>query len=283
MDSVEDDILTHLTVTGETFGVPVWNDLMDEAAAMLPTVDAAVALRHPDGRPMLRHIVAVEDCRRICWRSRPKSRRRDVQHRHGRGVNYVDAAQYAARAWELGRSIGGSVGRLLQRHQQARWQQLPAEIRHLYANCSAVAFTKSGQVRRERSGFKGRKDMRHEDKVILIWQNFRIGEALPSCLPGTGEGRRHVEPGAGGRRQAARRAILPVFYGDMSNEADVKAAVELALRQFGRLDCVHQRRHPAQQKITDITVEGFHPYQLLNLLGPAWWPSMRFRHGTAGG
>lgn len=62
----EDDILNHLTVAGDPFGIPVWNELMDDdqRAAYAPGRgrDAAVALRHPDGGPMRRHIVAVEDC-----------------------------------------------------------------------------------------------------------------------------------------------------------------------------------------------------------------------------
>ncbi|MHC4443729.1 MAG: NAD-dependent epimerase/dehydratase family protein [Planctomycetota bacterium] len=61
---VEDDILNHLTVAGEGFGVPEWPELMDEAqrAEFADGGDAAVALRHPNGKPLVRHIVAVEDC-----------------------------------------------------------------------------------------------------------------------------------------------------------------------------------------------------------------------------
>jgi len=60
----EDDILNHLTVAGQTFGVPVWRDLMspEQQTAYGGPRDAAVALRHPDGKPMRRHVVAVEDC-----------------------------------------------------------------------------------------------------------------------------------------------------------------------------------------------------------------------------
>ena len=47
----EDDILNHLTVAGDCFGVPVWNQLMDDQqrASYATGQDAAVALRHPDG------------------------------------------------------------------------------------------------------------------------------------------------------------------------------------------------------------------------------------------
>ena len=60
----EDDILNHLTIAGESFGVPVWKELMDagQAAEFAAGKDAAVALRHPDGYPLRRHIVAIEDC-----------------------------------------------------------------------------------------------------------------------------------------------------------------------------------------------------------------------------
>jgi UDP-glucose 4-epimerase len=60
----EDDILSHLTVAEPQFGVPVWSELMNDGqrARFSDGRDAAVALRHPDGAPMRRHVVAVEDC-----------------------------------------------------------------------------------------------------------------------------------------------------------------------------------------------------------------------------
>ena len=60
----EDDTLAHLTVGGDGFGVPVWSELMsDEQNAKVESGwNAAVALKHPDGSPMRRHIIAVEDC-----------------------------------------------------------------------------------------------------------------------------------------------------------------------------------------------------------------------------
>ncbi|HID23422.1 MAG TPA: NAD(P)-dependent oxidoreductase, partial [Planctomycetaceae bacterium] len=58
----EDDILNHLTVAGEQFGIPVWSELMSDEQRRRAEAgqDAAVALRHPDGTPMRRHVVAVE-------------------------------------------------------------------------------------------------------------------------------------------------------------------------------------------------------------------------------
>jgi len=60
----EDDILTHLTVAGDQFGVPVWRELMSDRQRerYANGADAVGALRHPDERPLRRHIVAVEDC-----------------------------------------------------------------------------------------------------------------------------------------------------------------------------------------------------------------------------
>ncbi len=60
----EDDIISHLTIAGEPFGVPVWKDLMkdDPGAGDFEEKDAAVSLLHPDGSPFRRHIVSVEDC-----------------------------------------------------------------------------------------------------------------------------------------------------------------------------------------------------------------------------
>jgi len=60
----EDDVLNHLTIGGEPFGVPVWHELMspEQKASHPAGRSAAVALRHPNGKPMRRHIVAVEDC-----------------------------------------------------------------------------------------------------------------------------------------------------------------------------------------------------------------------------
>jgi nucleoside-diphosphate-sugar epimerase len=60
----EDDTLSHLTVGGNSFGVPCWTELMSgkQRDRVDSGWDAAVSLTHPDGNPMWRHIVAVEDC-----------------------------------------------------------------------------------------------------------------------------------------------------------------------------------------------------------------------------
>jgi len=58
-------------------------------------------------------------------------------------------------------------------------------------------------------------------------------------------------------------------YGDVSQEADVKAAVDLAVSRFGRLDCVLSNAGLLRnQKITDLTLDDFHAMVNVNLLGP---------------
>ncbi|NUQ65968.1 MAG: SDR family oxidoreductase [Pirellulales bacterium] len=59
------------------------------------------------------------------------------------------------------------------------------------------------------------------------------------------------------------------FHGDVSKEADVKAAVDLAVEKFGRLDVAHSNAGVLRnQKITNITLEDFHLVINVNLLGP---------------
>lgn len=58
-------------------------------------------------------------------------------------------------------------------------------------------------------------------------------------------------------------------YGDVSKEPEVKAAVDLAVSKFGRLDCVHANAGLLRnQKITDLTLDDFHAMVNVNLLGP---------------
>jgi len=58
-------------------------------------------------------------------------------------------------------------------------------------------------------------------------------------------------------------------YGDVSQEDDVKAAVDLAVDTFGRLDAVHSNAGVLRnQKITDLTLDDFHLVINVNLLGP---------------
>lgn len=57
-------------------------------------------------------------------------------------------------------------------------------------------------------------------------------------------------------------------YGDVSKEDDVKAAVDLAVDRFGRLDAVFANAGVLRnQKITEITLDDFHTLINVNLLG----------------
>ena len=58
-------------------------------------------------------------------------------------------------------------------------------------------------------------------------------------------------------------------YGDVTKEPDVKAAVDLAVSRFGRLDCVHSNAGLLRnQKITELTLDDFYAMVNVNLLGP---------------
>lgn len=58
-------------------------------------------------------------------------------------------------------------------------------------------------------------------------------------------------------------------YGDVSQEDDVRAAVECAVKEYGRLDGVHANAGVLRsQKITDLTLEDFYAIVNVNLLGP---------------
>jgi NAD(P)-dependent dehydrogenase (short-subunit alcohol dehydrogenase family) len=117
--------------------------------------------------------------------------------------------------------------------------------------------------------------MHLKDKVILITGGTSgIGEA------GTELFARHgakvvtmsIQPEAGAmlaKRLCAEGHSCIFHHGDTSQEADVKAAVDLAIRHFGRLDAVHANAGVLRnQKITEITLDDFHTLINVNLLGP---------------
>jgi nucleoside-diphosphate-sugar epimerase len=158
----EDDILTHLTVADPQFGVPVWRDLMDDSqrARFASGGDATVALRHPDGRPMLRHIVAVEDCVQAF-----------LLALRGDGIDgqtfmiamndpfsYVEAARFAAlrldlKTLDLVDPVGQDFCIDTTKARYVLGYRPQYDIVTLIAK--ADHFRRSGQVRRARSGFKG--------------------------------------------------------------------------------------------------------------------------------
>lgn len=158
----EDDILTHLTVAGETFGVPVWKDLMSDAqrAEYAGGRDAAVALRHPDGAPMRRHVVAVEDCVQAYLLA---LRREGIEGETfmiamNDPFDYVEAAAYAAERLGIGVAelvdpVGQDFAIDTAKARYVLGYRPRFDIRRLIDH--AVEFRNSGRARRARSGFKG--------------------------------------------------------------------------------------------------------------------------------
>jgi len=158
----EDDILTHLTVAGEPFGVPLWRELMtaEQRARFERGGDAAVALRHPDGRPMLRHIVAVEDCVQAFLLA---LRREGIEGQTfliamNEPFNYVEAATYAARqlgieTLDLVDPVGQDFYIDISKARYVLGYRPRYDIFSLIDK--AVQFRRSGAVRRRRTGYKG--------------------------------------------------------------------------------------------------------------------------------
>ena len=97
----EDDILNHVTVAGENFGIPVWAELMDaqQRIRYVGERDAAVALRHPDLKPMRRHIVALEDCvqAHLLALEAPGIGGQTFMIAMAEPFNYVEVAEYVSR------------------------------------------------------------------------------------------------------------------------------------------------------------------------------------------
>ena len=158
----EDDILNHLTVAGESFGVPVWTELMDEKqrADFAAGRDAAVALRHPNGKPMRRHIVALEDCVQAFL----LALRRDGINGQTFNIamdepfNYVEAAGYVAAQLgieiiELTDLVGQDFCMDITRARFVLGYRPQLDIRSLIDR--AIDFRKAGRARRPRSAYTG--------------------------------------------------------------------------------------------------------------------------------
>lgn len=158
----EDDILTHLTVAGDQFGVPVWSELMDDQqrARYAGGRDAVVALRHPDGKPMRRHIVAVEDCVQayLLALGTEGIEGETFMIAMNDPFNYVEAAQYAAArlgidVLELVDPVGQDFAIDTSKARYVLGFRPKHDIFSLLD--SAIAFRREGRQRRQRSGFKG--------------------------------------------------------------------------------------------------------------------------------
>ena len=158
----EDDTLSHLTVGGNGFGVPVWSELMsDEQKAKVDSGwNAAVALRQPDGSPMRRHIVAVEDCVQAFHLALLKE---DIA---GETFNiamndpfdYVDAAEYAAKRLEIDTidlidPVGHDFCMDITKAKYVLGYKPRYDIRTLIEK--AAAFRESGEERSVRTGYVG--------------------------------------------------------------------------------------------------------------------------------
>ena len=158
----EDDILTHLTVAGEGFGVPVWSELMDEdqRARFATGADAAVALRHPDGSPMRRHIVALEDCLQafLLTLERDGIEGQTFNIAMAEPFDYVEAAAYAAERLgietvELVDPVGQDFCIDVAKARYVLGYRPQYDIRGLIDR--AVEFRTSDRGHRSRSGYQG--------------------------------------------------------------------------------------------------------------------------------
>jgi len=117
--------------------------------------------------------------------------------------------------------------------------------------------------------------MHLKDKVILITGGTSgIGKACTElfCRHGAKVVCMSIQQPEGvalARRLCEEGHTCAFHFGDTSQEADVRAAVALAVDRFGRLDCVHANAGVLRnQKITDITLDDFHTLINVNLLGP---------------
>ncbi len=158
----EDDILNHLTVAGECFGIPVWQELMtdQQRADFSDGRDAAVALLHPDGSRVRRHIVAVKDCvdSFLLALERDEIEGETFMIAMADPFNYVDAAHYAARrlgidVLELTDPVGHDFCIDTTKARFALGYRPKYDIRRLIDQ--AVEFRQAGGSRRKPSGYQG--------------------------------------------------------------------------------------------------------------------------------
>jgi nucleoside-diphosphate-sugar epimerase len=122
--------------------------------------DAAVALRHPDGRPLRRQIVAVEDCVQafLLALEREGIEGQTFMIAMNEPFDYVDAAQYTAQRMgidvlELVDPIGQDFWIDTTKARYRLGYQPQYDIRRLIDQ--AIEFRQSGQSRRQWSGYRG--------------------------------------------------------------------------------------------------------------------------------
>ena len=114
-----------------------------------------------------------------------------------------------------------------------------------------------------------------KDKVILITGGTSgIGEGCTElfCEHGAKVVTMSIQEREGSAlaERLTKKGFACVFHnGDVSKEADVKAAVDLAVARFGRLDAACANAGVLRtQKITTLKLEDFHTVINVNLLGP---------------
>jgi UDP-glucose 4-epimerase len=158
----DDDILNHLTVAGECFGVPVWSELMDPRQREVygRSRDAAVALRHPDGRPMRRQIVAVADVVSafLLALTRDGIEGETFLIAMADPFDYPAAAQYAAsrlgiETIDLVDRIGHDFCIDITKARDRLGYQPKVDIHQLIDK--GVEFRRAGRQRRQPSGYRG--------------------------------------------------------------------------------------------------------------------------------
>ncbi len=115
-----------------------------------------------------------------------------------------------------------------------------------------------------------------KDKVILITGGTSgIGEGCTELFARSGAkvvtvSIQEQEGTALAERLTAEGHTCVFKFCDVSKEAEVKAAVDLAVEKFGRLDVVHANAGVLRnQNIKDLTVDDFHLIMNVNVLGPA--------------
>ena len=158
----EDDILSHLTIAGEGFGVPEWNELMDANLQdqYIDGHDAVVSLRHPNGSPLVRQIVAVEDCVQALLLALQCDgiEGETFQIAMAEPFSYAAAAEYAAsqlgiEVLELFDPVGHDFRINITKARSRLGYKPRYDIGRLIDH--AVEHRRSGRVRRPRIGAKG--------------------------------------------------------------------------------------------------------------------------------
>lgn len=131
-----------------------------QQAAFTANRDAAVALRHPDGRPMRRHIVALADCVQAFVLSLEKEgiEGQTLNIAMNEPMDYADAAAYVAKQMnievlDLVDQVGQDFAIDISKARYVLGYRPQFDIYRLIDE--ALQFRRAGRTRRQRSGYKG--------------------------------------------------------------------------------------------------------------------------------